>query len=208
LGSSAAATLGGVYAANQLCGKPLSDQAVLDLAVQIEGHPDNVVPAFVGGFCICGVMDRTTRYLRFNAPSGLRAVVCIPQKPLSTAEARRVLPSRVPLSAATFTSSHVAFLLGALWQKKYEWLSFAMDDVIHQPARTQLLPGLKDVLLDAKKAGAWGAALSGAGSSVIAFSKKSVARHVGEAMQKRFASRGMPSHWLDLALENKGIRSL
>src|SRR5258708_4384404 len=160
LGSSAAATLGAICAANRLCGTPLSEDAVLNLATGIEGHPDNVVPALVGGFCISGIMEQTIRYLKFPAPHRLHAVLCIPQKPLSTKDARRVLPSRVPLSAAVVTSSHVAFLLGAIWQRKYEWLSFAMDDVLHQPARAALLPGLKDVIAEAKKAGAYGAALS------------------------------------------------
>lgn len=206
LGSSAATTLAGMCAANRLCGKPLSDQAILNLATGMEGHADNLVPTMVGGFCITGVVGSETHYLKFPAPGNLRAVLCIPQKPISTAEARRALPSRVPLSAAVFTSSHVAFLLGALWQKKYEWLSFAMDDVLHQPARAALLPGLRDVIAEAKKAGAYGAALSGAGSTVIAFTKPgAVAKRVGQSMQQRFAARGLPSRWLELPLENKGI---
>ncbi len=207
MGSSSAATIAGICAANKLCGNPLSEQQLLNLATTIEGHPDNVVPAIAGGFCISAFMEQETRYLKFKAPSGLRAVICIPQKPLSTREARRVLPSRVPLSAAVFTSSHVAFLLGALLQRKYEWLGFAMDDVIHQPARAALLPGLKDTIAEAKKAGAYGAALSGAGSSIIAFSKPGrVARHVGQSMQRRLAARGIPSRWLSLRLENRGVR--
>ena len=118
-----------------------------------------------------------------------------------------MLPSRVPLTAAIFTSSHVAFLLGAIWQKKYDLLSFAMDDVLHQNARAALLPGLREVIAEAKKAGAYGAALSGAGSSVIAFAKPgAVARRVGQEMQKKFAARGVPSRWIDLGLDNKGIR--
>ncbi len=207
MGSSAAATLGAVFAANKLCGNPLSEQTLLNLATTIEGHPDNVVPAYAGGFCLAAVVDHETRYLKFPAPSQLNAVLCIPQKPMSTKDARRVLPSRVPLSAAVFTSSRVAFLVGAMVQKKFEWLNFAMDDVLHQPARAALLPGLKEVIAEAKTAGAWGAALSGAGSSVIAFTKPGVvAQRVGETMQKRFAARGVPSRWIVLKLENKGLK--
>ena len=208
LGSSASATLAGMVAANRLCGRPLSDQAILNLATAMEGHPDNLAPAMAGGFCIAGVMGQETHYLKFAAPGNLRAVLCIPQKPILTSDARRVLPSRVPLSAAVFTSSHVAFLLGALWQKKYQWLSFAMEDVLHQPARASLLPGLREVIVEAKKVGAYGAALSGAGSTVIAFAQPgAVARRVGQSMQRRFAARGIPSRWLDLRLDNQGIRS-
>jgi homoserine kinase len=207
LGSSAAATIGALFAANKLCGKPLPDQTILNMATSIEGHADNVVPAVMGGFCLAAVIDHETHYLKFPAPTGLRAVLCIPQKPMSTKDARRVLPSRVPLSAAVFTSAHVAFLMGALWQKDYKWLGFAMDDVLHQPARAALLPGLKEVIAEAKKVGAYGAALSGAGSSVIAFTKPGpLTKRVGDAMQKRFAARGILSRWIDLPLENKGIR--
>lgn len=207
LGSSAAAVIGGMCAANRLCGQPLSDAELINLALAFEGHPDNVVPAFCGGFCIAGVVDQETRYMKFKVPGSLRAVLCIPHKQISTAEARRALPSRVPLNAAVFTSSHVAFLLAALWQKKYEWLSFAMDDVIHQPARAHLLPGLKEVIAEAREAGAWGAALSGAGSTVIAFSKPgNTAKRVGQAMQRRFASKGVSSQWLELPLTNHGVR--
>src|SRR5438045_5163652 len=125
----------------------------------------------VGGLCISGIVEHQVRYLKFAAPSGLRAVVCSPHKPLETHEARRVLPSRIPFTAAVFTSSRVAFLLGAMLQKRYDWLDFAMEDVLHQPARARLIPGMRVSILEAKKAGAYGAALSGAGSSVIAFVK-------------------------------------
>ncbi len=183
------------------------DQTLLDMAVGMEGHPDNVVPAMVGGFCVSGVIDHRVRYLKFPVPSQLRAVVCSPDKPLETQEARRVLPSRIPFSAAVFTSSRVAFLLGAMLQKKYEWLSFAMDDVLHQAPRASLVPGLNEAIRDAKKAGAYGAALSGAGSSVIAFVKPGPAtKHVGQAMEKAFSSHGIHSRSQELVLENKGIR--
>jgi homoserine kinase len=207
LGSSSAASLGGVCAANALIGRPLPDAALLDLAVGMEGHPDNVVPAMVGGFCVSGIIDHEVRYLKFPVPSALRAVVCSPEKPLPTQEARRVLPSRVPFSAAVFTSSRVAFLLGAILQKRYEWLSFAMEDVLHQPSRAGLIPGLNEAIREARKAGAYGAALSGAGSSVIAFSKPGrAARQIGHAMCKAFAGHGVASRFQELVLENRGIR--
>src|SRR5262249_3299133 len=144
LGSSAAATLGGVAGANALVGKPLSDQEVLDLAVAMEGHPDNIVPAFFGGFCVSAMVEQKTQYLKFRAPLTLSAVVCSPDRPLATAHARRVLPSRVPFTAAVFTSSRVAFLLGALVQRRYDLLGFAMDDILHQPSRARLVPGFHD----------------------------------------------------------------
>lgn len=207
MGSSSAAIVGGLCAANALTGGRLPQSVLLEMAVGVEGHPDNVVPALVGGLCVAGVVKEETRYLRFPVPSDLHAVVCSPDRPLETKEARRVLPSRIPFSAAVFTSSRVAFLLGALQQKRYDWLSFAMDDVLHQPARARLIPGLRDAISEAKKAGAYGAALSGAGSSVLAFVKPGpLAKKVGLAMQRAFAARHIASVIHDLTLDNKGVR--
>lgn len=208
MGSSAAATVGGIAGANALVGRPLSDQEVMDMAVTMEGHPDNVVPALVGGLCVSGTINRQTQYVKFNAPSGLRAVVCAPDRPLPTAEARRVLPSRVPFHAAVFTASRVAFLLGAFVQKQFDRLSFAMDDVLHQPARAPLVPGLKKVIEAAQQAGAYGTALSGAGSSVIAFTKPGPkAKRVAKAMEKAFAAHHSRSRSFELTLDNKGLRT-
>ena len=147
------------------------------------------------------------RYMKFPAPKNLRAVVCSPDKPLATKDARRVLPSRIPFSAAVFTSARVAFLVGAFVQKRYDLLGFAMDDVLHQPARARLIPGLVEAIAQARLAGASGAALSGAGSSVIALlTEHANAKKVGEAMQKAFSAKHITSRWQELAFENKGVR--
>ncbi|HVO32859.1 MAG TPA: homoserine kinase [Elusimicrobiota bacterium] len=208
LGSSAAATLGGMAAANRLAGNRLSDQELLDLAVRMEGHPDNIVPAMMGGFCVSGLFHGKTYSMKLPAPAGLRAVVCSPEKALSTLQSRRVLPGRVAFAAAVFTSSRVAFFLGAIFQKRYDWLGFAMDDVLHQPARARLIPGLLDVIGAARKAGAWGCALSGAGSSVIALCPPGPkAGRVGAAMQKAFAARGIASRWSELLFDNAGLKA-
>jgi homoserine kinase len=206
LGSSAAATLGGMAAANALIGKPLKGDEILEMAVHMEGHPDNIVPAFVGGLCVSGLFSHKTWYYKLKTPVGLRAVVCSPAKPLATSHARRVLPSQIPFNAAVFTASRVAFLLGALTQKKYEWLGQAQEDVLHQPARAKLIPGLMDAIREAKKAGAYGAALSGAGSSVMAFVKPGLGKSVGPAMQRVFAAHNIPSTWVEVPFENRGTR--
>jgi homoserine kinase len=207
LGSSSAAIVGGLCAANALTGGRLPLAVLVEMAVAMEGHPDNVVPAFVGGLCVAGVVKEETRFLKFAAPPNIKAVVCSPDRPLETQEARRVLPSRIPFTAAVFTSSRVAFLLSAFLQKRYDWLEFAMEDVLHQPARARLIPGLSAAIADAKKAGAYGAALSGAGSSVIAFVKPGpTVKKVGHAMQKAFMSRSVACRWQELSLENKGVR--
>lgn len=96
LGSSSAAIVGGLCAANALTGGRLPLSVLLEMAVSVEGHPDNVVPAFVGGLCVAGIVKEETRYIRFAVPPELKAVVCSPDRPLDQKEARRVLPSRIP----------------------------------------------------------------------------------------------------------------
>jgi len=207
LGSSSAAIVSGVCAANALVGRPLSQEQLLDLATEMEGHPDNVVPAMLGGFCLSAIVNRQVRFLKFSAPAGLKAVICSPEKPLSTRAARGVVPQRFTRADTVFTSSHVAFLVGALAQKRYDLLGFAMDDVLHQPARARLIPGLMKAIAAARKAGAYGAALSGAGTTAIALTPGgAVARRVGIAMRNAFRSAGMPSRAQALEFDNKGVR--
>jgi homoserine kinase len=206
LGSSSAAIVGGLAAANRLLGDPLKRDDLLALAVEMEGHPDNVVPALVGGFCVSGLFDGKPRYWTLPAPKDLRAVVCVPELPLATKDARRVLPKKVLIKDAVFTSSRVAFVIGALLQKRYDWLAAAMEDRLHQPARARLIPGLMDAITAAKKAGAYGAALSGAGSCVLALAPASKAAAAGKAMQAVFSKHKILSHWLNLNLENQGVR--
>jgi homoserine kinase len=145
--------------------------------------------------------------LKFPVPPGLQAVVCIPERPLSTLAARQVLPKRVPLKDAVFTASRTAFLVGAFLQKRFDLLSFAMQDVLHQPARSRLMPGFTEAVQAALKAGAYGSALSGAGSTVIAFAGDArTAKRAGGAMQRAFQRKGVASRWMELALENQGVR--
>jgi homoserine kinase len=206
LGSSSAAIVGGLAAANRLLDNVLSQERLIEMAVRMEGHADNVVPAFLGNICACTVIDGRPHYWSIPAPSDLQAVVCVPELLLPTKKARAVLPKKVALKDAVFTAGHVALLLGAFSQKRYDWLAEAMDDVLHQPARARLVPGLFDVIKEAREAGAYGAALSGAGSCVLALAPKSKAARIGEAMHEVFKRRDVQSQILSLTLEKKGIR--
>ena len=207
LGSSSAAIVGGLAAANRLLGDPLSPDTLLEMAVEMEGHPDNVTPALMGGFCVSGIFQGKPRYWSIPAATDLRAVIAVPELLLPTKAARAVLPKQVPLKDAVFTASRVAFLIGALQKKRYDWLGDAMEDVLHQPYRKRLVPGLMDVIAAARKAGAYGAALSGAGSCVIALTPAgALEKKVGLAMQAVFKRQRIVSQVLHLKLENKGIR--
>jgi homoserine kinase len=209
LGSSSAAIVGGLVAANAGLGKFLSDDELLKLAVDEEGHPDNVAPALFGGLCVSALTKKGVAHLSWTEPAlfaSLRAVVCVPYFELSTKEAREALPDRVPLEDAVFNSSRVALFLSALRQGRRDLLGDAMEDRLHQPYRKKLVPGLDDVIAAARKTGAWGAALSGAGPSVLALSPVKHAAAVAEAMSAAFRRADVTSISIDLAVNRRGAR--
>jgi len=173
LGSSAAATVGGVLAANALLGEPLTTADMLRLAARIEGHPDNAAAALLGGFTVAARVvddpDGPIESIRFDAPRELRAVLFIPELRLSTAEMRRALPARVPLAAAIANLGRVALGVGGLATGRYDLLRALTVDRLHEPYRAKVYPQLPLLVAAAREAGAIGACLSGAGSSVVAF---------------------------------------
>lgn len=218
LGSSAAARIGGLVAANKLCGNKLTVQEILNIATQLEGHPDNVVPAFFGGLCVSSLDKNRVKYVKLNTPVNLKAIVCIPELTISTEKARKILPHRVPLKDAVFNSSRVALLISALNQRRYDLLKSAMEDRLHQPYREKLIPGMKEVFQSAYSAGALGVALSGSGSSILALSKEqrpvrrsigeggAKSKKIGQAMIKAFKREGIKSRYLILGIEQEGVK--
>jgi homoserine kinase len=205
LGSSAAARLGGILAANAFRKKPLSEKEVISLGTELEGHPDNIVPAMQGGLCISVLSDNDVTCVQSRALK-MKAVVCTPAFGLSTERARKVLPRQMPLSSAVFNLSRLALFMAAVEQERYELLGSAMDDRLHQPAREHLIPGMKKVFGAAVKAGAYGAALSGAGPSLIALTPADKAAAVSRAMQKAWQSSGVKSRAFTLDFDTKGAR--
>lgn len=169
LGSSAAALVAGIVAGNALLGRPLSDEEVLDVAAREEGHPDNVAPALFGGIVVATLDKLGTHYIRLDPPANLGVTVLIPDFELSTSKARAVLPKEYSRADAVHALSHSALLAAALSVGRLDLLRHAMQDYIHQIWRAPLVPGLSDILEDAHKYGALGAALSGAGPTVLCF---------------------------------------
>jgi homoserine kinase len=169
LGSSAAATVGGLVAGNSLLGGPLSTTEMLRLATGIEGHPDNAAAALLGGFVIVGETDEGLEAIRFDAPRDLRAVVFIPERRLSTREMRDVLPKRVPLTDAVANLGRVALGVAGLAAGRGDLLRALTIDSIHERYRAKIYPELPKLIGAAREAGALGACLSGSGSAVIAF---------------------------------------
>ena len=210
LGSSATAIVAGLTAANALVDSPFSRDDLLQLATDIEGHPDNVAPAIYGGFTVNTVTDGHVECFSFLPRIFLRLVVMVPDFYLSTKSARQVLPSEVPMKDAVFNISHAAMMVAALARGSEKHLENAFADALHQNYRAPLIPGMFDVFAAAKKAGAYGAALSGAGPCLIAFvpEHRKCTEEVAAAMQEAFRAYEIEARPLHLRLDTKGARVL
>lgn len=189
LGSSAAAIVGGVVAANQLTGAKLTQDRLLALATELEGHPDNVAPALLGGVVISVLAEGEVHHLKIMPPAELNTVVAIPDFKLSTHAARNVLPKKVSLKDAIFNLSRAALLVGALCEKRLDLLYIAGQDALHQPYRSSLVPGMREVMQVAIQAGALNVTLSGAGPTVLALTN-SRSEEIARSMKQAFVGAG------------------
>ncbi|OQA90133.1 MAG: Homoserine kinase [Elusimicrobia bacterium ADurb.Bin231] len=208
LGSSAAARIGGLVAANKLCGGRISDEEIIKIAANLEGHPDNVAPAFIGGLCVCNYDGADVKCVKFQMPADLKAVLCIPDFEVSTNMARKILPKKILHRDAVFNLSRSALFLSAIIQKKYDLLSIAMEDKLHQPYRKKLIPCLDDVFSAAMRNGAYGVCVSGSGSTLLAIAARNMktkCERIGRSMQKAFCARGIESKYIICDFCNKGV---
>ncbi|SFS96321.1 homoserine kinase [Marininema halotolerans] len=170
LGSSAAAIIAGLVAANHLLGEPYSKDTLLQMATQWEGHPDNVGASLYGGGIIATWDGEKVHYVHTPAPP-FPMLVAIPDAPLATSEARKVLPDQLKHTEAVLASSRANLLTAALLTGNREALRIGMQDRFHQPYRAALVPGLNELITEGPHHGAIGVALSGAGPTVIAFTE-------------------------------------
>jgi homoserine kinase len=172
LGSSSSAIVGGLLGASAVAGAKGQDlDLVWRLAVEMEGHPDNVTPAIFGG-CQVVVQDQETLvHAQVPFPEDLRAVMFIPDKPMPTDRARGILPPQVSIENAVYNSGRVALLVNALATGQLEYLRVATQDKLHQPFRKALMPEMHLLFRSALDAGAMGVFLSGAGPTVLALTQ-------------------------------------
>jgi homoserine kinase len=192
LGSSAAAIVGGVVAANALLGEPFDRRTLLRIANEVEGHADNVAAALYGAFTVALPDEGGPVATRLVFPRTWRVCLLIPGRPLSTEQARAVLPAQVSRDDAVFNVAHGAALIAAVMRADGALLALAMVDRLHQPARTALVPALGEIIGAAREAGAFGAALSGAGPSVLAVAPTRLAPRVVAAMEEAASAAGAP----------------
>jgi len=195
LGSSATAIVGGLVGANELAGRPLDQTALGDLATEIEGHPDNVIPALLGGFRLAVADEqaaaRTWVVCELAWHEAIVPVVAIPNFELSTAESRSVLPTEYSRADGAFNAAHVSLLIQGLAQGRGDWLRVGMDDRLHQPYRKALIRGYEAVETAAKAAGAYSVAISGAGPTILALCSVAVADAVVAAMTQAWQALGI-----------------
>ncbi|MFH1140094.1 MAG: homoserine kinase [Chloroflexota bacterium] len=172
LGSSSAAIVGGLLAASAVAGANGQDMDMIwRLAVEMEGHPDNVTPALFGGCQIVVLDQETLVHAQVPFPEDLRAVMFIPDTPMPTEKARGILPPQVSREDAVYNTGRVALLVNALTTGRLEYLRVATQDRLHQPARQALMPAMRLLFHSALEAGAMGVFLSGAGPTVLALTQ-------------------------------------
>lgn len=201
LGSSATAIIGGLLGANHFVSQPLSTAELLNLAIAIEGHPDNVVPAFLGN-CILSVKEGDEwQFIPINCHPDLAFILAIPDFELSTEEARKVLPKELSYADAIYNMSHLGLLIKGLESGNREWLTTALNDQLHQPYRQNLIKGYDLVKNVAIAEGAYGMVISGAGPTLLSLADQSIAQKVCLAMEKAWRSLGVKTTVQSLALD-------
>ena len=205
LGSSATAIVAGLMGANALVGEPLSKEKLLELAIDIEGHPDNVVPSLLGGLCMTAkAASQRWRVVRCEWASTVKAVVAIPSIRLSTSEARRAMPKTIPVSDAVVNLGALTLLLQGLRTGNGDLISDGMHDRLHEPYRWRLIKGGDQVKQAAMDAGAWGCAISGAGPSVLALCAEDKGMAVSRAMVRAWEAAGVASRAPVLNVQTTG----
>ena len=206
LGSSGTASIGGLMAASVISGADLERDEILDMAAEMDGHPDNVAASIYGGIIIASMTDNGVACMKFMPPKPVKVVVVVPDFHLLTSDARAVLPKSVDISTAVFNISRASLLVAALATGDFRFLGIATDDKLHQPYREKLIPGFRDVFQAAKSVDENVAvALSGAGSSIVALCPDSSTK-IGESMRQAFLKHDINSRIMILDIDEEGAR--
>ncbi len=206
LGSSATAIIGGLLAANTLADQPLSTTEILKLAITLEAHPDNVVPALLGNCQLSVGEAENWEICQIPWHSDLIPVVAIPNFELSTEEARSVLPKTLPRGDSVFNLARMGLLIRALETGNGQWLRKAMADKLHQPYRQGLIEGYKFVQESALKAGAYGMVISGAGPTLLALTSPEQIQSVENAMKNAWSQLQITADVRSLGIDTQGAK--
>jgi homoserine kinase len=204
LGSSAAAAVLGLSIASRAHGTPMPRRRLAHLACELEGHPDNALPAVFGSAVVAASSDARS-YVRLNAARNLRALIVIPNVVLSTSDARALLPARYDRADVVFTAQRAALLGAALASGAWNELREAMRDRLHQPYRMQRIPGM-EAALALQERGVIGSALSGAGPSLIALLRPRAAwAGIARRLSASFERAGITTRAFAVDLAQRGV---
>lgn len=210
LGSSAAVIVGALIAANKLLGNPADEQALLSIATEVEGHPDNVTPAVVGGLVMSSLEnDGSIVYRKIDWPDEWAVTVCIPDVELATEISRSVIPTEVPIEDAVFNLKRMGMFVKAVQDHDTELMKIALTDKLHQPYREKLVPGLKELNEAFKhEEDVLGCVLSGAGSSMLIISKYNVLEKIVSTTQEVMDNLNIKADIRTLKVEENGAKIL
>lgn len=203
MGSSSACIIGGMLAANVLSGRKLSYSEILDLAAEMEGHPDNVVPALYGGFCTSVMTEGHTLFksVKLEKPVAFEAMV--PDFFVSTRKSRVSLPAMVTHKDAAYNAGHAALFSVAMATGDFEKLRVAVKDKLHQPYRAAYIDNMNETFEEAYKNGAYAVWLSGSGPTIIAMCD-SQNESFGDSMKGYFERIGQKTNCHRLTIDNVG----
>ncbi|MBO6140743.1 MAG: homoserine kinase [Ruminococcus sp.] len=206
LGSSSACIIAGLVGANKMLGEPLTLDDLVDLAAQIEGHPDNTAPALLGGIVTAVFDGRKVHWVKQEVYTRLKFAAIIPDFELKTEKARACLPKEVSHKDAVYNLSRAALFSASLLTGKFENLRTAVDDRLHQPYRMELIPNVKEVFDIAYTHGAYAAYISGAGPTVMAIADESNSYFAGK-LQFSLENAGLGSWKVhELSIDNDGTK--
>ncbi len=208
LGSSGAAVVAGLLCANQLAAARLENSELLNLANELEGHPENAAASLLGGATINCIENGRVISKRFAIDDSLQAVIFLPNAAVSTHEARRVLPKTVTHADAVFNVQRSALLAHALIARDYGALKTAMQDRLHQPFRKHLIPSFDEFEKVGYASGALGVCISGSGSAILGITEKRAAMKLSAAWQALRLKLKIAGRVVACGFENSGAKIL
>ena len=208
LGSSASVIVGGLLAANELLGKPADEVALLSIAAEVEGHPDNVTPSIVGGLVLTSLEDDgSVVYRKLDWPEEWQITVCIPDYELSTEISRSVLPKEVPMHDAVFNAKRLAMFIQAVNTKDANLMKMALHDRLHQPYRMKLVPGLDKIMENLKhEENVLGCVLSGDGPAIVVISQKNNLDRIKSIIKDTWEDMNVKVNIMTLPVETQGAQ--
>ena len=208
LGSSASVIVGGLIAANELLGRPADEAALLSIATEVEGHPDNITPAIVGGLVLTSSEeDGSIVYRKLDWPQEWNLTLCVPEYELATDISRSVLPKEVPIQDAVFNAKRLAMFIQAIHTKDSALMKLALKDKLHQPYRMKLVPGLEKIIENLKhEENVLGCVWSGAGPCILIISERNNLDKIRSIVRETWADLNVKAEIYTLPVENNGAQ--